>query len=182
MARLSMPVPEKFWERVSDEVYIVSRSNDRNNIKIRDGKLEMKTLLQESEGMEQWVPSLLLSFPIRREELFKEIAPALGISLALFEEPVYSETGFITFIDSLIEVQAVRVHKKRCGFFVYDTICETGEVLVNGAKVLTISSESTDVLAITKVLEATGLQKIENISYPEAIRRVIGMVHKPLAN
>ena len=38
MARLSMPVPEKVWERLSDEIYIISRKNDINNTKIRDGK------------------------------------------------------------------------------------------------------------------------------------------------
>jgi hypothetical protein len=182
MARLSMPVPEKFWERESDEVYIVSRSNDRNNLKIRDGKLEIKTLLEESEAMEQWAPSLVLPFPVTREELIKEIAPTLGISVTLFEAPVYSEAGFIAFIDTLVDVQAVRVNKRRSGFLVYDTICETGEVLVNGAKIFTISSESANVVEIIKVLEATGLDKVENISYPEAVRRVIGMVHKPLAN
>ena len=31
MARLSVPVPEKVWERHSDEIYIISRTNDINN-------------------------------------------------------------------------------------------------------------------------------------------------------
>ena len=39
MARLSAPVPEKVWERLSDEIYIISRKNDINNTKIRDGKM-----------------------------------------------------------------------------------------------------------------------------------------------
>ena len=43
MARLSMPVPEKVWERYSDEIYILSRTNDINNTKIRDGKMDIKT-------------------------------------------------------------------------------------------------------------------------------------------
>ena len=30
MARLSVPVPEKVWERESDEIYIISRKNDIN--------------------------------------------------------------------------------------------------------------------------------------------------------
>jgi hypothetical protein len=38
MARLSIPVPETVWERHSAEVYIVSRTNDVNNTKIRNGK------------------------------------------------------------------------------------------------------------------------------------------------
>ena len=45
MARLSMPVPEKVWERLSDEIYIISRKNDINNNKIRDGKMFIKTFV-----------------------------------------------------------------------------------------------------------------------------------------
>ena len=30
MARLSVPVPEKVWERESDEIYIISNKNDIN--------------------------------------------------------------------------------------------------------------------------------------------------------
>ena len=43
MARLSEPVPEKVWERSSDEIYIISRKNDINNTKTRDGKMDIKT-------------------------------------------------------------------------------------------------------------------------------------------
>ena len=34
MARLSVPVPEKVWERESDEIYIISRKNDINHTKL----------------------------------------------------------------------------------------------------------------------------------------------------
>ncbi|MFZ1751243.1 MAG: hypothetical protein WAU01_13660, partial [Saprospiraceae bacterium] len=54
MARLSMPVPEKVWERQSDEIYILSRTNDINNTKIRDGKMDIKTYVQTVDGLEQW--------------------------------------------------------------------------------------------------------------------------------
>ena len=34
MARLSVPVPEKVWERHSDKIYIISNKNDINGAKI----------------------------------------------------------------------------------------------------------------------------------------------------
>ena len=46
MARLSAIVPEKDWERMSEEIYIMSRTNDLNNTKVRDGKLDIKTSQQ----------------------------------------------------------------------------------------------------------------------------------------
>ena len=121
MARLSVPVPEKVWERESDEIYIISAKNDINNTKIRNGKANP-------------------------------------------------------------DLAAVRVHKQRFGYMVNDTICEVGNVLINGAKVVTINSESTEIEDIKKTISDCGLEGVENINYLQAIKRVIGMIDKPLAN
>ena len=72
MARLSVPVPEKVWERSSDEIYIISAKNDINNTKIRDGKMDIKTYVQTVDGLEQWNPLMKGEFPISREVLEKE--------------------------------------------------------------------------------------------------------------
>lgn len=66
MARLSVPVPEKVWERSSDEIYIISRKNDINNTKIRNGKMDIKTFVQSKDGLEQWNPLMKGEFPISR--------------------------------------------------------------------------------------------------------------------
>ncbi len=65
---------------------------------------------------------------------------------------------------------------------VNDTICEYGVVLINGARVVTINSESTEVDDIKKTIREIGLEGIENINYLQAIKRVTGMINKPLAN
>ena len=49
MARLSVPVPRKVWERTSDEIYIMSRTNDVNNTKLREGKMDIKTFVTEKD-------------------------------------------------------------------------------------------------------------------------------------
>ena len=77
---------------------------------------------------------------------------------------------------------AVRVHKQRVGYMVNNTICEVSNVLINGAKVVTINSESTEIDDIKKTLADVGLEGVENINYLQAIKRVIGMSRKPLAN
>ena len=73
MARLSMPVPEKFWERHSDEIYIMSRTNDINNTKIRDGKMDIKTLVQTVDGLEQWNPLMKGEFPMNTKQKLTEM-------------------------------------------------------------------------------------------------------------
>ena len=55
-------------------------------------------------------------------------------------------------------------------------------MLINGAKVYTINSESTEVEDIKKTVSEIGLVGVENINYLQAIKRVIGMINKPLAN
>ena len=80
------------------------------------------------------------------------------------------------------EIQAVNVVKERFGYMVNDTICEVGNILIDGTKVMTINSESTELDNIKKTIIDVGLRGVENINYLQAIKRVIGWIDKPLAN
>jgi len=182
MARLSMPVPKKVWERHSDEIYILSRTNDVNNTKIRDGKMDIKTYIQTVDGLEQWNPLLKGEFPISAEKLKKEVWPAFQVETPNFHKDTYTLEEFLEMVDADENLQAVKVHKHRFGYMVNDTICEVGNVLINGAKVVTINSESTELEDIKKTLKDVELEGVENINYLQAIKRVIGMINKPLAN
>jgi len=182
MARLSIPVPEKVWERYSDEIYIVSRTNDINNTKIRDGKMDIKTYVQTVDGLEQWNPLMKAEFPISVDTLKNEVFPAFQVKMPELTNETYTFDQFLEIIDSHPDLQAVKVHKQRFGYMVNNTICEFGAVLINGAKVMTINSESTEVEDILKTVTEIGLEGVENINYLQAIKRVIGMINKPLAN
>ncbi len=182
MSRLSVPVPEKVWERESDEIYILSRTNDINNTKIRDGKMDIKTYVQTVDGLEQWNPLMKGEFPMKREVLEKEVIPAFQVEMDQLDQDEYALDEFLALVRRHPELQAVRVHKQRFGYMVNDTICEFGYVLINGAQVVTINSESTEIDDIKKTLADVGLEGVENINYLQAIKRVIGMIDKPLAN
>ena len=182
MSRLSVPVPEKVWERHSDEIYIISRTNDINNTKIRDGKMDIKTLVQTYQGLEQWNPLMKGEFPMNTEILRNEVFPAFQVSIPPLDKDVYTFDEFMQLIYAHPDLAAVRVHKQRFGYMVNDTICEYAVVLINGARVVTVSSESTEMENILKTLSDLKLEGIENINYLQAIKRVIGMINKPLAN
>ena len=183
MARLSMPVPEKVWERLSDEIYIISRKNDINNTKIRDGKMDIKTFVQSVDGLEQWNPLMKGEFPIAAQVLRDEVFPAFKVDgMPELTKDTYTLEEFLDMINAHPDLQAVSVEKIRYGYMVNDTICETGDVYINGALVKTINSESTEVEDIKKTLADLGLEGVENINYLQAIKRVIGMINKPLAN
>jgi hypothetical protein len=182
MARLSMPIPEKVWERHSDEIYILSRTNDINNTKVRDGKMDIKTYVQTVDGLEQWNPLMKGEFPIQASVLENEVFPAFQVAMPELTKDVYTFGEFMEIIEGHPDLAAVKVHKQRFGYMVNNTICEYGEVLINGARVMTINSESTEVADIKKTVNEIGLEGVENINYLQAIKRVIGMINKPLAN
>ncbi len=182
MSRLSAAVPEKVWDRRSEEIYIVSRTNDINNTKVRDGKMDIKTFVQTVDGLEQWNPLMKAEFPISAQTLKEEVYPAFKVDIPEFDKESYTFEEFIGMIKNHPDLQAVRVEKHRFGYMVNDTICEIGDVLINGASVSTINSESTEIEDILKTMADVGMDKYENINYLQAIKRVIGMIDKPLAD
>ena len=183
MSRLSVPVPKKVWERQSDEIYIVSRTNDVNNTKIRDGKMDIKTYVQTVDGLEQWNPLMKGEFPIAKTVLENDVFPAFKVEgLPTLDKDEYSYEEFIAMIEAHADLQAVSVHKERFGYMVNDTICEVGNILINGASLVTINSESTETEDIKKTMKDVGLEGMENINYLQAIKRVIGMTNKKFVN
>lgn len=182
MARLSVPIPEKVWERESEEIYILSKTNDINNTKIRDGKMDIKTYIQTVDGLEQWNPLMKGEFPISRAVLENDVFPAFQVEMPALTKDSYTLEEFLAMIDAHKDLQGVRVHKQRFGYMVNNTLCEVGNVLVNGAKVVTINSESTELDDIKKTLVDCKLEGYENINYLQVIKRIIGWINKPLAN
>ena len=182
MARLSIPIPEKFLVRHSQETYIMSRTNDINNTKIRDGKIDIKTYVQTVDALEQWNPLMKVEFPISAHYLKSEIFPAFQIEIPILEKIQYTIDEFMAMINEHPDLQAVSVVKERFGYMVNDTICEVGNILINGEKVMTINSESTELDDIKKTVIDVGLDGLENINYLQTIKRVIGWIDKPLAN
>ncbi|TDG36391.1 hypothetical protein EZJ43_07690 [Pedobacter changchengzhani] len=180
MARLSMPVPEKIWERNSDEIYILSRLNDKSSVKIRDGKIDIKNFVKAINGFELWEPVLKEAFPIKAELLVNEILPALCIKLENSDKENYTYDEFLNLIHSYQEVLPVQVHKQRFAYFVNNTICEVAKVLINGAEISTISSESTKIEDIEKTIADIGLAGMENVNYLQALKRVVGINNKTI--
>jgi len=182
MSRLSVPVPKKVWKRTSKEIYIISKTNDINNTKIRDGKMDIKTFVKEVDGLEQWNPLMKGEFPMKADILKNDVFPAFKVEIPVFEKDEYTLEDFLEMIKNYPDLQAVSVEKERYGYMVNDTICEYAKVWINGAMIYTINSESTEIEDIKKTIKDLGLDGVENINYLQAAKRVIGMIDKKLAN
>ncbi len=179
MSRLSAPVPKKVWERTSEEIYIVSRTNNVNNTKIRDGKMDIKTFVQEKDGLEQWNPLMKGEFPMSKETLQNDVFPAFMVDEHHFEKESYTLDEFLSIVKEHPDLLAVNVDKHRFGYMVNNTICEYAMVWINGAMIETVNSESTEIADVLKTIEDLGLVGDENINYLQAIKRVVGMIDKP---
>ena len=71
--------------RESSEIYIISAGNDQNNTKIRDGKMDIKVLVNQDRGLEQWNPRMKGQFPMKTEVLQTEVFPAFGVDMPQFD-------------------------------------------------------------------------------------------------
>ena len=182
MKRLSEPITKNIRIRQSKEIYIISITNDINNTKIRDNKIDVKGLVQIKGGLEQWEPVTKTEFPVLKEYLLDQFFPSLNAISPILNNNIYSVSDFIKIIDAHEDLLTIRVSKERFAYMVNQTICEVANVIINDTRIVTISSESIDSAAVKKTLIDTGLESIENINYLQAIKRVTGIINRPLAN
>ena len=124
MASLSVPIPEKLRIRHSPETYIMSRTNDINNTKIRDGKMDIKKYIQTVDGLEQWNPLTKTEFPVSGHLLTSDIFPAFQVEMPVFEKTEYTIDELLTMVKEHPDLQAVSVVKERFGYMVNDSICK----------------------------------------------------------
>ncbi len=180
MSKLSVPVPEKYRERESEEIYIISPKNNSTNIKIRDGNIDIKTLIQIVDNLEQWKPMLKEEFPLNSDLLRNTVFPALQTEMPNLERYDFSMDAFLAMVSAHPDLLPVYVKKQRFGYMVNNAISEFGFVWINGARTCTISTESTESENVKQNISAFGLTGVENINYLQAIKRVTGLVDKPL--
>jgi len=166
--------------RESDEIYIISATNDENNTKVRDRLMDIKVFVQAKDGLEQWNPRMKGEFPMKAETIRDEVYPAFKVALPAFTRAEYT---LDQFLDELIrpnrDLVAVSVFKRRFGFMVNDCICEIAELLINGAAIKTCAIESVDAAAILKTRHELGLDEHENVNYLRAIKRIVGLAPLP---
>ena len=163
-----------FKIRQSSETYILSRHTNEANVKIRNGLLDIKIKVGETEeGYEIFQPRGKFQFPVKHEEL-ATIFENLQVPVKL-EQQVCTIDEFLDLVAESPELTAVAVDKERYGFSVDGVICEYGEILFNGALVETACAESEDYSAMKSVIEMLEIASFENTNYLKAAKEIVGM-------
>jgi len=182
MELLSIPVPEDIQVRIFEEIYIISKTVDDTNIKIKSNKLDVKKLIKTQDNLEQWETILKKDFPISNQFLIDEIFPALNIDSPIFNEDNLDKKQFIDIIKQHDNLLAVPVQKQRHAYIINLSICEFAQVIIGNAYLYSVSVESTDIAEVKKTIHDLNLDSFENINYIQAIKRVKDIISKPLAN
>ncbi len=163
-----------FKIRTSSETYIVSRLTNEANVKVREGLLDIKTKVSETEdGYEVFQPRGKFQFPVNKEQI-AQIFKNLLVTIELDQEN-YTLEEFIAIVDGHKDIAAVDVQKERYGFSVDGMICEYGKVLFNGALMETACVESEDYQGMKKAIKALEIDTLENINYLKAAKNVLKM-------
>ncbi len=163
--------------RESEEIYIATAAKDDTNIKIRDGFLDIKELIETRGDLERWRPRVQYKLPVTKEMLEGDVLPGLGIALSPLRCSTYA-------LDQLLEevvlpapkMAVASVFKRRFTFTVNGCMTELDEVWINGASLHSVTIESMDPSAVLEARNRLRLDNLENVSYPQAIKRVMGMV------
>jgi hypothetical protein len=166
--------------RESAETYIVSATNDENNTKIRDDKMDIKELVEKKQGLERWNPRMKGEFPMSAEIIQSDVFPAFGVDRSEFKRDTYT---LAQYLDEIIkphpQLSAVQVFKRRFAFTVNGCIAEVAHLLVNGAAIQTVAVELEDVDAVLEATKMLGLAAYENVNYLLAIKRIISLAPLP---
>jgi hypothetical protein len=163
-------------ERPSAETYILSSHDDRHNVKIRDGRIEVKRLIERSGGLELWKPVLRRAFPLDRRLLRSRIGPVLNVTFDRLPEPNYDLWPFLhQLVVPRRDLAVARVSKHRCRFELGECLAEFVTLRINGEAAQSIAVESEQAQAVWTALQDLGLDAFENSSYPATLKQMLGL-------
>lgn len=159
-------------ETKSQETYLISSATEKCNAKIRDGLMDIKVLVAEDRGLEQWEPILKAGFPLERSIVAEQVYPNLQLPAPALRKPAYE---LREFLDEVMRPQpgvtVVEVFKTRYQFSVGSCAAEYAQVTLNGTPQDTVAAESVDPDAVLELVEKLGISDT-NTSYIREIKRL----------
>jgi hypothetical protein len=126
----------------TEELYIVASANNDTGIKIRDGMLDIKELIETRGDLERWFPRTKREFPLTAATLEGEVLPQLGVALPQGSRDTYA---LDQFLEEIVlrqgDLAVAAVFKRRFAFTVNSSMTELDEVWINGAGLHSVAIE-----------------------------------------
>lgn len=171
----AIAIPSYAASRESDEIYVID-PRATENVKIRDGVLDIKRLRQtDANGLELWEPVLKAPFPLSRSDLAAASA-AWRLPLQTLPREIYRIEQFIAEVISLrADLRVLRVHKSRRAFTFAGCIAELVRLTVESRTFESFSLEHEDPARILAALLMLGLDGHANTNYSLGLSRALGI-------
>jgi exopolyphosphatase/guanosine-5'-triphosphate,3'-diphosphate pyrophosphatase len=162
----------------STELYLVPTKTERCNAKIRSGLLDVKRLLLETRGLQQWTPILKAPFPLDTHR-FAACLDCLGAGSLTPSRSTYSEGEFIGELAAARLIVLAAISKQREVFQLDECIAEFTVVTVTSlgdAQRHTVAIESSDVDRVIALAAKLDIFRYSNRSYVQELRRLMHLV------
>src|SRR5271157_1713400 len=166
-------------ETVSQETYLVSAKTDKCNAKIRAALMDIKVLVAEDRGLEQWKPVLKAGFPLESSVIATLVFPSLELPPLGLPKSIYELDEFLDYVvraDARVAIVGVR--KTRYQFRIGACAAEFAQIMINGVPRDTVAVESVDPDAVLQLVRELGIDG-PNTSYIREIKRALGLTGHP---
>ena len=163
--------------RKSAETYILSRATDTANVKIRDGLMDIKLMVEQVGRLERWRPVLKAEFPLDSRAIVEQVFPGLAVAPPHIAQPSYTHDEFLRdLVQPHRELELADVVKFRRRFDFKDYSAEFAEVeIADGSKAETVEIESDDAATVLRAIVKLGLNSQANISYVRHLKMMTGV-------
>ncbi|MFZ0678826.1 hypothetical protein [Candidatus Binatus sp.] len=167
----------------SAETYILSRTTDTANVKIRAELIDIKLMTEQVGRLERWRPVLKSAFPLDARTIVEQVFPHLGVPVEQITQPSYTHGELIRdLVRPHRELGIVPVIKLRRQFTSEKFTAEFAEVQIGGgATSETVEIESDDPAAVLRAIAKLGLNSHANINYVRHLKLMTGMTPRASA-
>ena len=157
----------------SGEKYILSR-NSNENCKIRDDLMDIKSPVNVNEDkLEQWYPTMKLSFPLSKEQVTELFTKYFKIDVPELADS-YDYAAFVELCGQQKDLCVVDVKKVRYITNIDATIVEVAETEFNGVPNRKVCVEHIDPALVMSVVRKLGVEGLPNINYIRAMKDAVG--------
>jgi hypothetical protein len=154
------------------DLYFVS-ANPQANVKIREGRVELKTLVRSSmDGLELWRPEFEEAFPLSRVAM-RRLSRVWHTAVTPSITTCTTEAQFAEFARSCLPtIHAIPVVKHRRRFTVLNCRAEFVELSVLGERWESLALEDAEPAVVRASVRALGLSDLPTSNYPATLARV----------
>jgi hypothetical protein len=161
-------------ETKSQETYLISAVTEKCNAKIRAELMDIKVLIAENRGLEQWNPIMKSGFPLAGSVIAEQVFPSLKLAPPALTKGEYTLAEFFEeVIRKEPKIALVDVSKTRYQFNIGVCATEYSNITINQVPRDTVAVESTDADAVLELVRKLGIDE-PNVSYIREIRRILG--------